>query len=238
MRLPVPAPPPSTRSFDAVALGLNATDNIVVVPRFPESGGKIEFVSQQILFGGQCASAMVALARLGLRTRYVGRVGSDDYGRMQLESIEREGVDCSECRVVEGVASQLAVIIVDETTGERTVLWRRDPRIEIPPDAVAPELVSAARAFLCDAHNIDAEVALATWAREAGVPVMVDVDADYDGGALYSLVDYLIASAEFPPLVTGIADPRASLAALQDRFGCALVATTLGPEGALALCEM
>jgi len=64
MRLPVPAPPPDTRPFDAVALGLNATDNIVVVPHFPTLGEKFEFVSQQILFGGQCATAMVALVPL------------------------------------------------------------------------------------------------------------------------------------------------------------------------------
>src|SRR4051812_24893118 len=106
MRLPVPAPPAGSRALDPLTLGLNATDHIVVVPRFPEFQSKTEFVSRQVLYGGQAASAAVTLARLGLNAKYVGRVGSDDAGRGQIESLVREGVDVSECRVVDGVDSQ------------------------------------------------------------------------------------------------------------------------------------
>jgi sulfofructose kinase len=180
---------------------------------------------------------MVALARLGLKARYVGRVGSDDFGRMQLASIAGEGVDVSECRVVDGVESQIAVILVDERSGERTVLWRRDSRIAVLPDEVSPDLVTTARALHVDGHNVEAEAAAARWAREAGVPITVDVDKDYGGAPLYPLVDYLITSEEFPERVTGIADHRTALAALHERFGCAVVAATLGVRGAIALCE-
>ena len=133
MRLPVPAPPAGSRPYDAVGLGLNAVDHLIVVPRYPDYNSKTELTSHTVLPGGQAATAMVTLARLGMRVRHVGRVGSDEAGRVQLASLDAEGVERSECRVVEGAESQIAFIIVDGGTGERTVIWRRDMRTLIPP---------------------------------------------------------------------------------------------------------
>jgi len=237
MRLPVPAPPPESRPFDAVGLGLNAVDHLVVVPRYPAFGSKIEMLSHTVLPGGQAATAMVALARLGLRTRHVGRVGDDDTGRLQLDSLDSEGVERSECRVVRGVDSQLAFILVDGVSGERTVIWRRDPRVSILPDEVDEQLACSGRVLHLDGHNIEAEIQAATWARAAGIPVSIDVDFDYGGEHLYPLVDYFIASADFPRRVMGIDDERSALTALRDRFGSPVVGMTLGMRGALVLCD-
>jgi sulfofructose kinase len=237
MRLPVPAPPPGSRPFDAVALGLNAVDHLVVVPRFPTFGSKIEFTSHRLLPGGQAATAMVAVKRLGLKTRYIGRVGADETGRFQIASLESEGVELSECRVVEGADSQLAFILVDEASGERTVIWRRDPLIAVLPDEIDQELCCSGRVLHLDGHNIEAEVLAASWARAAGIPVSIDVDFDFGGAPLYPLVDYFLASSEFPTQLTGLSDERAALAALHERFGCPVVGMTLGVRGALVLCD-
>jgi sugar/nucleoside kinase (ribokinase family) len=237
MRLPVSAPPAGDRPFDAVGIGLNATDTVVVVPRFPDFNAKVEIASHRMTFGGQAASAMVGLARLGLRARYVGRIGRDRIGEMQAASIAGEGVDCSELRAVEGAETQIAIILVEEGSGERTIMWHRDPKLTIAPDEIAREVVCSGRVLHLDGHSVDAEARAATYAREAGIPVTIDVDKDYGGASLYPLVDYLITSEEFPARVTAIAEPRAALAALRDRFGCPFVAMTRGRAGALALCE-
>src|SRR6266513_3083927 len=83
---------PSDKPFDAVALGLNAADHLIVVPHYPGFNSKVELLSHTLAPGGQCATAMVALARLGMRTRYIGKVGSDDLGRFQINSVVSEGV--------------------------------------------------------------------------------------------------------------------------------------------------
>src|SRR5262249_19202014 len=106
-----------------------AVDHLIVAPRFPEFNTKVEFTSHVRAAGGQCATAMVALARLGLRTAYIGKVGSDEAGEFQIKSIASEGVDVSGLIVVEQATSQMAFIIVDQPTGERTILWRRDERL-------------------------------------------------------------------------------------------------------------
>src|SRR5581483_1421204 len=100
---------------------LNAIDHLVVVPHYPEFNTKIKFVSSKLAPGGQVATAMVALSRLGLTTKYLGSVGADQPGKVQLESIRSEGVDVSGVRVVEGAETQTAFIMIDQRTGERTI---------------------------------------------------------------------------------------------------------------------
>ena len=73
-----------TRPFDVVGVGLNATDTLLVVSHFPAYGGKVPFTQEILSPGGQVASAMVACARLGLRTKYIGTIGDDERGRIQM----------------------------------------------------------------------------------------------------------------------------------------------------------
>ncbi|MCC6743337.1 MAG: ribokinase [Acidobacteria bacterium] len=235
MRFPVVPLGPHEKPFDAIAVGLNAVDHVAVVDGYPVFNTKIELVSHSTFFGGQCATAMVGLARLGMRTRYAGSVGDDLAGRLQLESLTSEGVDTSHVRVVGGAESQTSVILVDRSSGERTVMWRRDPRVRVEADGIPQHLITSARAFHCDGHNIEAEVRAASWAREAGIPTCIDVDFDYGGASLYPLIDYLVTSEEFPARMTGLTDPRSALVALRDRFGSPFVAMTLGRSGAIAL---
>jgi sugar/nucleoside kinase (ribokinase family) len=73
-----------TPSFDVVGVGLNATDTLIMVPHFPAFAGKARFEDEATMPGGQVASAMAACARLGLRTKYMGAVGDDERGRVQV----------------------------------------------------------------------------------------------------------------------------------------------------------
>jgi len=68
--------------------------------------------------------------------------------------------------------------------------------------------------------------------------VTADVDTIYAGfDRVLPLVDYLIASADFPPRWTGIEDPLAALIAIQRKSGMRVAAMTLGAHGALAFTE-
>ncbi|HSM78828.1 MAG TPA: hypothetical protein VLT57_14425, partial [Bryobacteraceae bacterium] len=81
----------SNFSFDIVGIGLNATDTLILLPRFPAYAGKAPFESEILSPGGQVASAMVACATLGLKVKYIGTVGDDERGRIQLESLQTAG---------------------------------------------------------------------------------------------------------------------------------------------------
>lgn len=226
---------PTGKPFDAVALGLNAVDHLIVVPQYPGFNSKVPLISHTIAPGGQCATAMVALARLGMRASYIGKVGSDDFGRLQIHSLKSEGVESSGVMVVDGAESQIAYIVVDEPSGERTVIWHRDERLMIGVDEIDPEAVTSGRALLLDAHNVAASIAAARFARAAGVPTVLDIDNIYPGvEELLPLIDFLISSTSFPLRLTEEADLRVALKKLQSLTGSLFVAATLGREGVLA----
>src|SRR6185436_15760336 len=127
--------------FDVVGVGLNATDTLLIVPHFPAYAGKVPFVEEMVSPGGQVASAMVACARLGLGVKYIGTIGDDERGRIQMESLESTGINLDHVQLRHGCANQSAYIIIDRSTGERTVLWRRDDCLRIDPAEIAPEQI-------------------------------------------------------------------------------------------------
>jgi sugar/nucleoside kinase (ribokinase family) len=226
---------PSGRAFDAVALGLNAADHLIVVPHYPGFNSKVELLSHTLAAGGQCATAMVALARLGMRTRYIGKIGSDDLGEFQIHSLESEGVECGGVRIEDGAESQTAFILIDEASGERTVIWHRDERLMIEADEVDRAAVTSGRVLLLDGHNVAASIAAARYARDAGVPTVLDIDNIYAGSdKLFPLIDFLVSSTSFPLRMTQETDLQTALRKLQDRTGSIFVAATLGQDGVLA----
>jgi sulfofructose kinase len=223
----------SSPRVDLVGVGLNAVDTLIPLPHYPALGSKVEFRSANILPGGQVASAVIACQRWGLRTRYVGKVGEDRFAEIHRAEFAKAGVE-AHLFTAQGCASQQAFILVDDT-GERTVLWKRDNNLTLRPAELKQEWIVEARALHVDGHDTAAAIQAAAWAKASGVPVIADLDEVYPGvQGLLGSVDYLITSRDIPGRLTGEANLRAALQALQTRYGCRLTAATLGHEGVIA----
>jgi sulfofructose kinase len=233
-----PLTPPHEREFDAVGFGLNAVDHLVVVPEYPPFNSKTRLSEHIRAAGGQTATAMVTLQRLGLETAYAGRFGTDAEGRFGLASLKDEGVNTALAEVVEGARNQIAIIIIDARSGERTILWDRDGRLAYRREEAPVALASRGRVLHLDAHDPPACCEVARAARDAGTLVSADIDNIYEGlPELLPLIDILISSTELPLRLTGIEDERAALVEIKARYGSAIVGMTLGTRGAVLLCE-
>lgn len=218
---------------DLVGVGLNATDTVIPVAEYPVRGAKVEYTGGTVLPGGQVATTVVACQRWGLRTRYVGKVGEDDAARLHGEAFARAGVE-TRLMIVPGGVSAQSLIVVDGG-GERTVLCRRDDRLRLRPEELEREWIVRARALHVDGYDTAAATRAARWAREAGVPVVADLDELYDGvEELLECVDYLIVSRDFPARLMGVEDLETALRGMRARFGCRLAAATLGEKGVVA----
>ncbi|MDQ6652992.1 MAG: carbohydrate kinase family protein [Acidobacteriota bacterium] len=236
MRFPISLP--TNRSFDAVGFGLNAVDHLIVVPEYPAFDAKVRLLDHKQAAGGQAATTMVALQRLGMTTAYAGRFGSDSEGQFGLQALKSESVNVEFAEVIEGARNQLAFIIIDERNGERTIIWDRDERLAYLVDEAPVVLASRGRILHLDAHDPPACARMAQAARSERTIVSADIDNIYEGlPQLLPLIDILITSREFPHRLTGIADERASLVELKARYGCAIVGMTLGTRGATIYCE-
>lgn len=234
MRLPFALA--ENKEFDAVGFGLNAVDHLIVVPAYPAFDTKTRLREHLQAAGGQTASAMVGLRRLGWRTAYIGRFGSDNEGRFGQATLLAEDVDLSEAEIILGAKTQVAFIIIDARNGERTIIWDRDERLAYRPEEVPAEFLTRGRILHLDAHDPPACLVAAVAARAADTIVSADIDNVYDGCTeLLPLLDILITSKEFPRRITGITDRHAALREMKNRYGCAIVGATLGTDGAVVL---
>ena len=151
-----PFEPPQEREFDAVGFGLNAVDHLVVVPAYPEFDTKTRLVEHTRSAGGQTASTMAGLRRLGMKTAYAGRFGSDDAGRFGLEALRAEGVNLERAETVEGARNQVGdstLIFLFRTRDERqNCLRNRSVAIDDQRFGKLPRLGGERSHELTEAH--------------------------------------------------------------------------------------
>ena len=224
---------PSGARFDVVGLGEASWDEVWLVADAVRAGGKTRALRRTALGGGQIATALCALSRLGRSTAWLGKLGDDDQGQAILEGLRIEGVDVTGARIVPGARSHAAVITVD-ASGDRTVLYDDDPATRMDRLELSPTEVTDGRVLHVDGTDLDAAIAAARMAREAGRVVSCDLDNKaLRTEDLIKLVDICVVSTDLPRALTGEADLATALARI-GRMGPALVVATLGAEGVAA----
>jgi sugar/nucleoside kinase (ribokinase family) len=229
--------PDAPSPCDVVGVGANSVDFVNRLPAYPEPQGpfsKMRIREQAICCGGQTATALATCARLGLRTRYLGATGTDGNGKRIRDELSRREIDASDS-IIRDVPNQFAIILVDEQSGERIVLWDRDERLRLRPREIVREAVVSARLVHVDDVDQPSAILAAAMGREAGIPVTSDIDRITD------LTNDLIAAVTIPifaehvlPGLTGLTDLEAALWRLRETHDGLLIVTR-GAKGALAL---
>jgi sugar/nucleoside kinase (ribokinase family) len=144
-------------------------------------------------------------------------------------------VDVQFAEVVEGAENQIAYILIDERTGERTVIWDRDTRLSYGEEEAPRGFAGRGRVLHMDGHDTLARARVAQEARAAGTIVSLDIDNVYEGlKELLPHVDVLVSSQEFPRRLTGIDNEHAALVEMKTRLRPdAVVGMTMGERGAV-----
>ena len=230
---------PAEPDFDVVGFGTNAVDFLITVPDYPQFGSKIELSDYTRAAGGEVATTLVGLQRLGMKTAYVGRFGDDAAGDFGWESLVAENVNLDFAEKIAAARTQIAFILIDEKTGERTVIWQRDAKLSYDENAAPLAAAALGKILHFTPHDALAARRLAEKARAAKTIVSIDIDNLFAGvEKLLPLVDILICSEEFPAKLFGAAaENKAALQKLKERFDAPVIGMTLGASGSLILCE-
>jgi sugar/nucleoside kinase (ribokinase family) len=224
----------SRKRVDIVGLGLATVDIMTLIPRLPRRDEV--FRAQRILLegGGPVATALVAAARLGAATAYLGPIAPTTWGTLTRAGLESEGVDTSHAPTSAGGEQAVSVILVDQATGQRSILYDSGEMQELSPDEVPAELIASARALHLDGVHLEAACHAAKIARQAGVLV------SFDGGAgelwagaerLLPLVDLMVVARRFAEQHTGQVDPLLAGPALLESYRPRQVVITDGARG-------
>lgn len=225
--------------WDVLGVGCNSVDYVYRLPGSPKADSptaKLRISSHATMCGGQMATAMAACAGFGLTTAYFGTAGNDHNGRLVISELAGRGVDVTHVLTRE-CANRFAVITVDETSGERIVLWDRDDRLNMLRAEIDPGLIGAARLVHVDDEDQEAAIATALIARHAGIPVTSDIDRITNRTAdLVAAVSIPIFARHVLPAITGESDIERALLSLR-RSHDGMLCVTLGDEGAMLLVE-
>src|SRR5262249_20133056 len=228
---------PSDERWDVIGVGANSVDFVNLLPGYPQPFGsfaKMQIRDRRVLCGGQTATAMCTCASLGLRSKYVGVSGTDENGRRIRAELTKRGIDITDL-IIRDAENQFAVILVDETTGERIVLWDRDDRLRLRERELPTEALSAARAVHVDDVDEDAAIRAAKIARHAGAIVTSDIDRlTPRTEELVASVTHAIFARHVPTHLTGTNDMERALRKLRQSHTHTLC-VTMGEHGAMAL---
>jgi sulfofructose kinase len=224
------------RDVDVVTLGENSLDVVAVVGPGRPAAGKQRLDDFRLEPGGQMSTAALGCARLGLRTRYIGVFGADEWSRRARAPLHAAGVEvvAFECP---GVSGRVAVILVD-AAGERTVLERRDDGLVLDTGAITPDMIATSRVLLADATQPGAALRAIALAREAGTVSVCDVDqVSPEAAAILEVVDVAVVPGPFVTAWANTTDLHAGLERLAAHCRHAsLVIATCGAGGSLAWC--
>ncbi len=220
-----------------LGLGGVTTDQIGVVDHIPSSDEVIRLQEYRLQQGGMVATALVAAARLGAETEFLGAVGDDQNGRFAVERFAAEGVGTAGVRVVPGSISAFSFILVEKVSGKRTIIHepgvQRNRRLnDLPGDPSA--FLSGVGYLHLDGFWMDTAVALAENAKEAGIPITLDIgqnQRDPKIGTLLALADFVVPSLAFSRRYTQSEEGQSAAQALLG-YGAKAVIQTLGEQGA------
>jgi sulfofructose kinase len=219
--------------FDVVGLGVNVINHLFLVARFPEPDTKIDPLAVTEQGGGVVATALVACARLGLKTKYVGKVGADDPGKLSRKSLEQEGIDTADLVVDPHENTRVTFGLIEQVSGRRTLIRGAEPLARLRPEEVPGASVTCGRVLHLDGYEGPAAVRAARIACEAGIPVSLDAeDATQYQEELFALTDVLIIARALGERLTGCRQVPAILDRLE-RLGPSVVGLTLAADGAV-----
>ncbi|MFO1067087.1 MAG: PfkB family carbohydrate kinase [Geminicoccaceae bacterium] len=133
--------------------------------------------------GGAAANVAVGLARLGVPSSFIGKVGDDPFGHFLADTLRNEGVAVDALRFEPRARTALAFVSLRED-GEREFLFYRHPSADMlfTPDEVDRGTVEGARIFHFDSISLAApqprETALhaASLAAAGGKLISYDVN--------------------------------------------------------------
>jgi sugar/nucleoside kinase (ribokinase family) len=193
---------------------------------------------------GGCASNVAAdLARLGLRSAVVGRVGADPAGEFVRNSLNVAGVETS--RVLSTPGFQTSATLVVNVRGEdRRFIHTFGANAAFTGEELSPELLPQARVlylgglFLMPALTGERVTRLFRAARQAGLTTVLDVVIPDPQGTwpvlqqLLPHVDVFLPNHDEGELITGLSNPLAQAAQFR-QAGAETVVITCGREGSV-----
>ncbi len=168
-------------TFDAVGFGALNMDKLFKVNMIAKKEEEASVLDFKESGGGSAANTTVGLARLELKTGFIGKVASDRDGKLLLNEFRKEGVDVNGITVSEEGRSGSVMGFID-TKGDRALYVDPGVNDHIDLSDINLDYVSA-KGFL----HLSSFVGEASFkAQKQLLKHLSDVKISFDPGAIYA----------------------------------------------------
>jgi sulfofructose kinase len=219
--------------IDVIGLGVSTVDVVSLVDHLPAEEEVQRAIDMTVQGGGPVATAMVALARLGVRVAMIDVIGDDWRGALIREEFQREGIDVVHLKVSKGCTSSTACILVTKENGARSIVYSPGTTPELSAVGIPRSVIASSKILHVNGRHWVACLQAVRTAHEEGVQV------SFDGGShryrsemkqLVPLTDICIVARDFAEKYTNETDIQKTAEVLI-RSGPRLVVITDGIKG-------
>ncbi len=221
--------------FDVVGVGIACVDLNATVTSIPRIDENVLITDYRKQMGGTVSTALAALQRFGMKTKYMGVLGDDENGRFVVENMNAEGIDVGSVRLAQDESSPFSLVMVDSMTGKRSIAFFPGCAFLVPADCVESEAMKSAKLLHVDSPT-QAVFAACEGAKAAGVTISLDANAPFPGlEELLHLSNIFITSSDVFYRICDKQDPVEAGKAVLNEYKLDLVVVTLGAEGSVAI---
>ncbi|RJS76827.1 carbohydrate kinase family protein [Candidatus Bathyarchaeota archaeon] len=167
--------------LDVVCFGALNVDRLYKVDRIAKAEEESEILGFKKSPGGSAANTAVGLAKLGVKTGYIGKVAADSDGEFLLNAFRQEGVDTNGIVVSKKGRSGTVIGFVDKK-GERALYLDPGANNTLRFDEINPDYVQGAR-FL---HLTSFAAETPFEAQKRLVTVASNISVTLDPGMIYA----------------------------------------------------
>ena len=187
--------PMTEKKFDIIGIGHPCIDYLLHIDSLPGPNESRYARQGSWQCGGKVTTGLVAAARCGLSCALIGAMGDDLFGRYCYRDFAIHGIDLSHAYLREGKTTDIGVVLSEDETHGRNILYRRGNYERIRQDEIDFSFLEQGR-YLFIALVDELHMAAAKYAKKHGVKVLIDADSrpmDYYEEIL-PYVDYFVAS--------------------------------------------
>jgi len=228
--------------FEVTCLGILVADVVgKPIDTYPERG-RLNLVERMELHSGGCAANTgVSLAKIGIKTAVIGKVGNDGFGDFLVQVLQKHGIDTRGVKRDEKEATSATMVMV-HSDGERSFLHYIGANATLRLEDVDMDLVRQSKvlhvAGALVMPGIDGEptAQLLRRAKEMGVITSFDTVWNANSGWMQTIkpclpyVDYIIPSIEEAKMLTGKEEPEDIAQVFLDH-GVKVVGLKMGERG-------
>jgi sulfofructose kinase len=232
------------KEYDVLGLDSVTVDFVGTIERWPAEGAKQPLEKFAIHDGGLVGTALIAVARLGGRAVFAGKLGTSELSKRALLSFEKDGVDISFVIRENEAEPTVAFVYVNTVNGQRNIFWTyQNVQYPMPNELPDTKWHTRTRVLLIDHESGKAGVQMAEIAKLHKIPIVSDVEGiNVYTADIMALSTHLVVSEDFAKNYAGSTNINEMLTSFRTRPEQTIVITRgsrgsvgLGPEGDFCL---